>query len=284
MYSTGHKNDRPEMTDEVLSVTHKVAALDQLGRKREVFIASELPLTIKVDGLEVVTLMTLGSHPKELALGYLRNQRLMNDLEEIKSITVDWPNEMVNITTFKGKGVIDIEKQSTTRIVTTGCGQGTIFSCTLDALYDVKLSKITVRQSTLFLILKEIFKHNLIYKTAGSVHGCGLFRGAEILMFIEDVSRNNAADIISGWMWIEDIPGDDKILYTTGRLTSEIVMKAANMKIPVLLSRSGISHMALELSQDLGMTMIGRAKGNRFLVFTGEENIVFDSVLNFGES
>jgi FdhD protein len=266
----------PAITRDSVCTGHQVVALDHFGAKRNVMIAGEFPLTIKVDGQEVVTLMTLGTHPEELALGYLRNQRLIDDIRHIESLAIDWDNDVVNIATSLGKGIKEFKKRISNRTVSTGCGQGTIFSCTLDTLYEKRLPKTSVRQSTLLLILKEISKHNLIYKKSGSVHGCGLCRGAEILMFIEDVGRNNAADTISGRMWIEGVSGEDKILYMTGRLTSEIVMKAAQMRIPVLLSRSGITQMALDLAEDLGIIIIGRARRTRFLIFSGKENVSFD--------
>ena len=266
------------MTEQALCPTHEVVAFDHLGQKRRIMIASELPLTIRVDDQEIVTLMTLGTHAEALALGYLRNQRLIEDIRQIKSLSIDWDHNVVNIATSAGKGIKAFNKRMSNRIVSTGCGQGTIFSCTLDTLYEAKLPKTTVRQSTLLFILKEISKYNLIYKKAGSVHGCGLCRGTDILMFVEDVGRNNAADTISGRMWIDGASGEDKILYMTGRLTSEMVMKAAQMRIPVLLSRSGITQMALELAEDLGIIAVGRARRTRFLIFSGEKKVFLDAL------
>lgn len=268
---------RPKMSAEGLSPTHAVAAVDEFGETRDVHIAGESPLTLKVDDREVVTLMTLGTHPEELALGYLRNQRLIEEIDEIKSVYVDWNKETVWIETQSGQGVVDWETKLSKRTITTGCGQGTVFSCTLDKLYDVSLPQVRLRQSLIYELLREISEHNEIYKQAGAVHGCALCQNTEILTFVEDVGRHNAADAISGRMWLEGIPGEDKIFYTTGRLTSEIVMKTAHMRIPVLLSRSGITHMGLELAQDLGVTMIARAKGKHFLVYNGAKNILFDA-------
>lgn len=264
------------MTAAGLAPTHDVEAVDQFGTKQLVRIAGEFPLTLKVDGREVVTLMTLGVHPEELALGFLRNQRLIEHIEEIKSVDVNWERESVSIITRHGNGIIDWQEKLSKRTVTSGCGQGTVFSCTLDKLYEQRLSKPSVRQSVIYELLKTVSQLNKVYKKAGAVHGCALCRDADILIFVEDVGRHNAADAISGRMWLDRISGDDKIFYTTGRLTSEIVMKAARMEIPVLLSRSGITHMALELARDLGIMMIARAKGNRFLVYNGAENILFD--------
>ena len=256
---------------------HHVVAIDQDGREQKVTIAGESPLTIMVDDQEIVTLMTLGTHPEELVLGYLHNQGLIEDIEDIVSVKVDWESERANVFTHSRKGLKDIKEKLSKRIVTSGCGQGTLFSCSLDKLYEIKLSNFKLRQSTIYALLKEITKYNQIYKKVGSVHGCGLCQNSKVSIFIEDVGRHNAADTIAGRMWIEGITGADKILYTTGRLTSEIVMKAAQMTIPVLLSRSGTTHMGLELAQDLGITLIARAKGKRFLVYHGEENIIFDA-------
>lgn len=266
------------MTEAGLAPTHDVTATDEYGETRELQVAGEFPLTIKVDNVEVVTLMTLGTYPEALTLGYLRNQRLLEDIEDIASVEVDWDRELVTVSTTHGKGIVDWQKKLAKRTVTTGCGQGTVFSCTLDKLYDIRLPDVSLRQSTIYELLRAISAYNDIYKRAGAVHGCALCTGSEILTFIEDVGRHNAADAISGLMWLDAIDGTDKVFYTTGRLTSEIVMKVAHMGITALLSRSGITHMGLELAQELGIVMIARAKGKHFLVFNGAEHIEFDAV------
>ncbi len=268
---------RPKLSREGLKPTHAVIAVNQFNDQRDVHIAGESPLTLKVNDREVVTLMTLGTHPEELALGYLRNQRLLEDINDIESVYVNWDKEVVKIVTKADKEIIDWEEKLKNRTVTSGCGQGTVFSCTLDKLYDAKLPKVTIKQSMLYELLAEITKFNEIYKQAGAVHGCALCIENEILKFVEDVGRHNAADAISGWMWLENESGGDKIFYTTGRLTSEMVMKSAHMGIPVLLSRSGITQMGLELAQDLGIIMIARAKGRAFLVYHGADQIEFDA-------
>jgi FdhD protein len=267
---------RPRMTNAGLAPTHPVAAVDEYGHTRDLHVAGEFPLTIKVDGREVVTLMTLGTRPEELTLGYLRNQRLIENIEEIESVAVDWDRGVVQIATVHGRGIIDWEQKLSKRTVTTGCGQGTVFSCTLDKLYDVRLPRVTLRQSLIYALLQSINQHNEIYRQAGAVHGCALCRGDEVILFVEDVGRHNAADAISGRMWLDHVTGGDKIFYTTGRLTSEIVMKAAHMGIPVLLSRSGITHMGLELARELGIIMIARAKGRHFLIYHGADDVVLD--------
>ena len=267
----------PELSDQGLRPTHEVTARDQYGDSRTVRIAGERPLTLKVDEREVVTLMTLGMHPEELALGYLRNQRLVERLEDIAAVQVDWERETVSVGMRPGCGITDWEEKLSQRTVTTGCGQGTVFSCTLDKLYDQRLPKVTIHQSVIYRLLANIASSNQIYKQSGAVHGCALCERDEILMFVEDVGRHNAADTIAGRMWLQGVEGADKIFYTTGRLTSEIVMKSAGMGIPVLLSRSGVTQMGVELAADLGVVMIARAKGRAFLTYNLAECVEYDA-------
>lgn len=267
----------PFLTKEGLSPTHAVQVIDQYGEQRNVHVAGETPLTLKVDGIEVVTLMTLGTHPEELALGYIRNQRFIEDIRQIKSVEVNWDKETVTVTTISGKGITNWQEKLARRTVTTGCGQGTVFSCTLDKLYDKALPKVSIKQSKIYALLQAISSYNEIYRQAGAVHGCALCKDTKIINFVEDVGRHNAADAISGRMWLEGLSGEHKLFYTTGRLTSEIVMKVALMGIPILLSRSGVTHMGLELARDLGMVMIARAKGKSFLVYHGEDQVEFDA-------
>ena len=269
---------RPALSDEGLNPTRPVMARDEFDDPRELNIAGEYPLTIKVDDAEVVTLMTLGTYPEKLTLGYLRNQRLIDDINEIAEVRVDWDRETVDVLTSHGDGIVDLHEKIAKRTVTSGCGQGTIFSCTLDKLYDTRLPRVEIYQSTIYALLKTINSYNEIYRAAGAVHGCALCEGSQMLYFVEDVGRHNATDTIAGEMWLEGMGGNDKIFYTTGRLTSEIVMKAAHMGVPILISRSGITHMGLELAQDLGVTMIARAKGRHFLVYNGEDTIHYDEI------
>ena len=264
----------PKMSCCRLSPTFDIEAIDQFDNVRTVQVAGESALTLLVDGTELVTLMTLGTYPEELALGYLHNQYLLESIEDIESVTVDWERERANIITHDRRGIA--QDRTTGRTVTTGCGQGTIFSCTIDKLYEKRLPDVALRQSVIYALLREIGHRNEIYKAAGAVHGCALCSGDKILLFVEDVGRHNAADAIAGMMWLEGIGGEDKIFYTTGRLTSEILMKVARMGIPVLLSRSGVTYMGLELARDLNVTMIARAKGRAFLVYNNKENIIYD--------
>lgn len=266
---------RPQMSNAGLSPTHAVNAINEYGETLNVHVAGESPLTLYVDDKEIVTLMTLGTHPEALALGYLRTQRFVASVAEVKSIDVCWDTESVKISTWNG--VEGWDEKLKKRTVTTGCGQGTVFSCTLDALYNLHLPDVRLKQSEIYRLLDNIRRHNEIYRQAGAVHGCALCEDAQALLFVEDVGRHNAADAIAGSMWLEHLGGENKIFYTTGRLTSEIVMKTALMGIPVLLSRSGVTQMGLELAQEIGMTMIARAKGQHFLVYNGERNIEFDA-------
>ena len=269
---------RPEMSDAGLLPAHGVDAVNEFGETVAVHVPGELPLTIRVDGMEVVTLMTLGTEPEALTLGYIRNQKLIEDLTEIRSVRVDWDRELVDVETRAGRGIGDWQEKMKRRIVTSGCGQGTIFSCTVDKLYEVTLEPPALKQSELYELIRTVGQLNDVYRVSGAVHGCGLCTATASLMHVEDVGRHNAADAIAGRMWLEGIDGRDKLFYTTGRLTSEIVMKTAFMGIPALLSRSGVTEMGLDLAREIGMTMIARAKGRHFLVYNGVENVAFDAI------
>lgn len=265
------------MTNEGLDPAYGVPAVNEFGESTDVFVPGEIPLTIRVDGMEVVTLMTLGTEPEALTLGYIHNQKLIEDISTIKSVSVDWDRELVDVVTHTGEGISDWQEKMKRRIITSGCGQGTIFSCTVDKLYEVKLKPPKIKQSDLYALIKNVSQLNDVYRVSGAVHGCGLCSLAQSIMHVEDVGRHNAADAIAGKMWLDNIKGEDKIFYTTGRLTSEIVMKTAFMGIPVLLSRSGVTKMGLELAQEIGMTMIARAKGKHFLIYNGREHIELDA-------
>ena len=272
----------PLLSDAGLKPSHAVVAVDEYGEPREGHIAGEQPLTLYIDKREIVTLMTLGTHPELLVLGYLRGQRLVPCLESIRSIQVDWESEAVAVTTFDG--IEDLDAKLAHRTVTSGCGQGTVFGRITDYLERLRLPPVTLRQSDVYALLDRLSAHNEVYKRAGAVHGCALCAGARIELFVEDVGRHNAADAIAGHMWLESIEGADKIFYTTGRLTSEMVIKVAQMGIPVLLSRSGVTHKGLEFATKVGVTMIARAKGKHFLVYNGVERVVFDAMPNKGRN
>ena len=273
---------RPQLTHNARPATFTVEARDETGRLVPTPIAGEHPLTLYVDKREVVTLMTLGAAPEALAIGFLRNQRLVKAIEEIVSVQVDWEVDAVVVTTRDG--LADLEKKMEKRTATTGCGQGTVFGDLMEDIEAVRLDDhVRIEEETLFGLLNAVRVHESIYKQAGAVHGCALARGAEILTFVEDVGRHNAVDAIAGWMWLEGIDGRDKIFYTTGRLTSEMVIKAAQMGIPVLVSRSGLTKMGHEIAQKVGITMIGRAVNKHYLLFTGEHRLVKSAPSPLGE-
>jgi FdhD protein len=264
---------RPVLTQNARPATYTVDARDENGTLVPTPIAGEHPLTLYVDKKEIVTLMTLGAAPEALAIGFLRNQRLVESIEEIDSVQVDWDVNAVVVTTHGG--LKDLDKKTEKRTATTGCGQGTVFGDLMADIESIRLDdQMRISEETLFGLLNAVRVHESIYKQAGAVHGCALAQGAEILTFVEDVGRHNAVDAIAGWMWLEGIDGRDKIFYTTGRLTSEMVIKAAQMQIPVLVSRSGLTKMGHEVASQVGITMIGRAVGKHYLLFTGAHRLV----------
>ncbi len=222
-------------------------------------------------------MMTLGAAPEALAIGFLRNQRLVKSIDEIVSVQVDWDVDAVAVTTREG--LADLEARTSKRTATTGCGQGTVFGDLMEDIDAIRLpADARLDEETLFALLNHMRLHESIYKEAGAVHGCALAKGSEILVFVEDVGRHNAVDAIAGWMWLEGVDGGDKIFYTTGRLTSEMVIKAAQMGIPFLVSRSGLTKMGHDIARKVGITLIGRAVNRRYLVFTGAERLVRNAV------
>ncbi|APR03352.1 formate dehydrogenase accessory sulfurtransferase FdhD [Thauera chlorobenzoica] len=266
---------RPVLSRASRPLTVEIPAVDEHGTTVPTPIAGEHPLTLYVDKREIVTLMTLGAAPEALAIGWLRNQRLVQSLDEIAAVQVDWEVDAVAVTT-RG-GLHDADEKLGSRTVTTGCGQGTVFGGLMDEIDQLRLpGDRSFGQSTLYALMEAVRHHESIYKQAGAVHGCALARatpgGCEILMFFEDVGRHNAVDAIAGQMWLDGVDGAGKIFYTTGRLTSEMVIKTAQMGIPVLVSRSGLTHMGWQIAQKIGLTMIGRAQGRHYLLFTGAEH------------
>lgn len=265
---------RPVLTHAARPSTFAVQAIDEHGAAREIPIAGEHPLTLYVDKVEVVTLMTLGAAPEALAIGYLRNQRLLNRLEDIVAVQVDWEVAAVAVTTRNGLEDLALRMQKRTQ--TTGCGQGTVFGDLMEEIDSIVLPQdAMLHRTTLYALLESVRVHETIYKQAGAVHGCALATNEDgrstILMFVEDVGRHNAVDAIAGQMWLDRIDGGDKIFYTTGRLTSEMVIKAAQMGIPFLVSRSGLTQMGHSIAEQVGITMIGRATNRHYLLFTGAE-------------
>ena len=272
---------RPEMTDLGLRPSHEVVAVDEYGQPRSGYVAGERALTLFLDDREIVTLMTLGTHPEMLTLGYLLNQRLVPCLESVDSIRVDWENSEVRVETFER--IADLEEKLKHRTVTTGCGQGTVFGRIGEQIEKIRLPRRQIKQSLIYSLLSQISDHNEVYQRAGGVHGCALcscesIDTPEIHLFVEDVGRHNAADAIGGYMWLNAIEGRDKWFYTTGRLTSEMVIKVAQMQVPILLSRSGVTFRGLELARKIGVVLIARAKGRHFLVYHGADQIAFDAI------
>lgn len=267
---------QPDMTNAGLFSTCEVSALNEQGQSIDGHIAQERALTVYLDKREIVTLMTLGNHPELLILGWLHNQRIITRIDQIKSLQVDWETDSVAIATFDG--VDGLDDKLSHKTVTTGCGQGTVFGNLMDELDQVTLPRPNIRQSLIYRLLDSLNSHNEIYRAAGAVHGCALCRNHQIDIFIEDVGRHNAVDAIAGYMWLNQLSGQDKIFYTTGRLTSEMVIKVALMGIPVLLSRSGVTQMGLDIATKMGVILIARAKGKHFLVYHGQQQILFDAM------
>jgi len=265
----------PYLTQARAPLTREVTALNEWGDVDTVSIPAERALTVYVDRRELVTLMTLGAQPELLVLGFLRNQRLVQSVQEIESITVDWDVGAAAVKTRQG--ISDIEARTAKRVVTTGCGQGSVFGDLMAEVDSLVLPAATLTQKQLYGIVNAIRLQETTYKSSGSVHGCALFRGQEMLVFVEDVGRHNAIDTIAGWMWLqsdEAMTGQDKVFYTTGRLTSEMVIKSAQMGVPIVVSRSGITQMGHEVAQRLGLCAIGRATNKRFLCYSGTERLL----------
>jgi FdhD protein len=266
-----------KLTHAARPATYEVEAYNERGEMVPTAIAGEHPLTLYLDKREIVTLMTLGHAPEALAIGYLRNQRLVGSIDEIEAVQVDWETDSVAVTTRKKNK--HLKQKLGKRTVTTGCGQGTMFGDLMEEIDAIRLpADARLSDAQLFDLLEQVRKHETIYKQAGAVHGCALARAtgpasAEIMMFVEDVGRHNAVDAIAGFMWLQGLDGGDKIFYTTGRLTSEMVIKCAQMGVPFLVSRSGLTHMGHQIAQKVGLTMLGRASGRHYLLFTGGQRL-----------
>ena len=268
----------PRLTAATAPLTHEVNVLDEFGATRRISIPAERALTVFVDNRELVTLMTLGAAPELLVLGYLRNQRLVDRVTDIDSVTIDWDVQAAAVRTRAG--IEHFDRKTAKRVVTTGCGQGTIFGDLMADLDSIRLPDVgepsaRVSQRALYDLLNAMRVQESTYKSAGSVHGCALFRQGELLTFVEDVGRHNAIDTIAGWMWMNGVSGGDKIFYTTGRLTSEMVIKSAQMGVPIIVSRSGVTQMGLELAVQLKLGLFGRATNRHFICYCGFER--FDS-------
>ena len=280
----------PRLTQARASLTQAIQAVNEHGHLQDVSIPAERALTVYVDKRELVTLMTLGASPELLVLGYLRNQRLVRSVEDIESITVDWDvgegllSESGAAAVKTRSGIDEIEARTSKKVVTTGCGQGSVFGALLDEIDAVRLPAMTdarFTQDQLYGVVNTIRLQESTYKSAGSVHGCALFSmadgGHEMLLFVEDVGRHNAMDTLAGWLWMQDDAtrsGGDKLFYTTGRLTSEMVIKSAQMGVPLVVSRSGITQMGYQVAQALGLCAVGRATNKHYLCFTALDRLV----------
>jgi FdhD protein len=270
-----------QMSHASVPLVHEVQIMDEAGRIKTTHIPGERPLTIYLDKREVVTLMTLGSAPEALVLGYLRNQRLVESPDDIASIQVDWETDSAAVKTHRS--TVDIDALTSKRIVTTGCGQGTMFGGLIEEMAEIRLPDgPQLTQEAIVALIDSIRVHDTIYKKSGSVHACAVFErdgndGVRLLHFIEDVGRHNAVDSISGLMWLADKPGKDLIFFTTGRLTSEMVIKGAQMGIPFLMTRSGMTLMGLELARQTNLTLLSRCSGKHFEIFNAPERVIFTS-------
>ena len=254
-------------------LTRAVIGTDENGQSTEIRVVEERPLTIFLNRQEIVTAMTIGDYPEYLATGFLRNQGMLRDDDEIKTIDYDDELETVVVRTAVETSYEDKLKKKTR---TSGCAVGTVFGDIMDGLDGISLPELQVRSSDLYALSAKINRTPSLYLEAGAIHGTVLCQGDRPLVYMEDVGRHNAVDKISGWMFTENVRADDKILYTTGRLTSEMVIKTALMGIPVLVSRSGFTAWGVEIAQQIGLTLIGRMKGKRFTCLAGEDRLLRD--------
>jgi FdhD protein len=271
--------DAPRVSTASATPLGHIAAVDERGAARPLQLPIERPLTVVVDGREIVTLMTLGAAPEWLVLGYLRNQRLLEDAAAVRSIEVDWGRGVASVISRGGRlGEPTITQRGGAAGVTLGCALGTVFGDVMrqpDGAAGRTGSAATpaISQESLFSILETMRRHDAIHRAAGSVHSCALFRGGELLVAVEDVSRHNGVDTITGFMAMHGVDGADKILFTTGRLTGEMVMKAVHNGISVMVSRNGTTAVGQELAAKRGMTLIGRAANRRYLCYAGADRI-----------
>ena len=276
----------PHLTQAQASLTRQIEVVNEHGVRDVAAIPAERALTVYVDKREIVTLMTLGAQPELLVLGYLRNQRLVGDVSEVDSITVDWEagDDGAGVAAVKTRhGIADLQARTEKRVVTTGCGQGSVFGDLMAEIDHVALPEARISQARLYAVLHAIRLQETTYKSAGSVHACALFSGEMMQVFVEDVGRHNAIDTIAGWMWMQGVTSNaDSIFYTTGRLTSEMVMKSAQMGVAVVVSRSGITQMGYDVAQRLHLCTIGRATNKHFLCYTAPERLLLDPTLAVG--
>jgi len=269
---------RPNPLDPRL--TERVTGIDQTGARIETSVTVERALTIFLNGQEIVTAMTIGDYPEYMGLGYLLNQNMLLPDDEVTDVDYD---EELNVVVVRTKRKTNYEKKLKKKVQTSGCAQGTVFGDLMEALENVTLPKAELRTSWLYALTHKINTTPSLYLEAGAIHGCVLAQQDRPLVYMEDVGRHNAVDKIAGWMFKEKVTAADKIFYTTGRLTSEMVIKTVRMGIPILISRSGFTAWGVELARKANLTLIGRARGKRFVALAGEDRIVFDQDLAFVE-
>lgn len=267
---------QPQLTRARAPLTLTTQVMNEQGEWLDKALACERPLTLYLNKRELVTLMTLGEDPEALVLGYLRNQGLIEQLEDVLAIQVDWEVEAAAVRTARTADNLD--ELLAQRTITTGCGQGTVFGNQMARLEAIQLPDWVLKQSQVYSLLEALNEYNATYRHAGAVHGCAVANAeGEVLAFCEDIGRHNAVDTLAGRLWLEGIQPDRAIFYTTGRLTSEMVIKTAQMGISVLLSRSGATQMGLEIARRLNILMLARAKGKHFQVFSGQARLNLDA-------
>jgi len=269
---------RPNPQDPRL--TERVTGVDQTGARIETSVTVERAMTIFLNSQEIVTAMTIGDYPEYLAIGYLLNQHMLLPDDVVTGVDYD---EELSVVVVRTKRKTDYEKKLKKKVQTSGCAQGTVFGDLMEALENVTLPKAELRTSWLYALTNKINTTPSLYLEAGAIHGCVLAREDQPLVYMEDVGRHNAVDKIAGWMFQERVSAHDKIFYTTGRLTSEMVIKTVRMAIPILISRSGFTAWGVELARKANLTLVGRARGKRCVALAGEDRIVFDQDLAYVE-
>jgi FdhD protein len=269
---------RPNPDDPRLS--EHVTGVDQTGAKIDTIVVVERPLTIFLNAQEIVTAMTIGDYPEYLALGFLLNQNMLKPDDVVTGVDYD---DDLQVAVVRTERTTNYEQKMKKKVQTSGCGQGTVFGDLMDVIENAKLPKTELRTSWLYALTNKINTTPSLYLEAGAIHGCILAEQDRPLVYMEDVGRHNAVDKIAGWMFKEKVSPENKIFYTTGRLTSEMVIKTVRMGIPILVSRSGFTAWGVELARKAGLTLIGRARGKRFIALSGEGRIKFDQDLNYVE-